>query len=264
MQPYYDAAGHLAGFSAATIKIHELHERTEEWPAAAPTLPPWPTTLPRLAWMADPTGAIFWYNQQWYDYTGTTLETMLGWGWQQVHDPAFVEGVRERYLASIAAGQLWEDTFPLRRADGQFRWFLSRARPIRDEATGEVVRWFGTNTDVTELRQLQTQLSASEEELRIQAESIPQQVWTARPDGTVDFFNHRMAAYVGESMEKNGAAHWLNFVHPDDLAPMQARWQQAIASQRYFEAEFRLRRYDGEYHWFWARPRPAARPAARC
>lgn len=113
-----------------------------------------------------------------------------------------------------------------------------------------MLRWFGTNTDVTELRQLQDQLSASDEELRIQAESIPQQVWTARPDGTVDFYNHRTAAYVGVAMEKNGAAHWLDFVHPDDHAPIQARWEQAIGTQRYYEAEFRLRRYDGTYRWF--------------
>ncbi|WP_035562532.1 PAS domain-containing protein [Hymenobacter sp. IS2118] len=250
VQPYTDASGQLAGFSAATIKIHELHERTEELARSRADFAALADNISQLAWMADATGHIFWYNRQWYDYTGTTPETMQGWGWKTVHDPALVEGVNARYLASIEAGQTWEDTFPLRRHDGKYRWFLSRARPIRDEATGEVQRWFGTNTDVTELRQLQNRLGASEEELRIQAESIPQQVWTALPDGTVDFFNHRTAAYVGESMEKNGAAHWLNFVHPDDHASMHTRWTQAIATQRYYEAEFRLRRYDGEYRWF--------------
>ncbi|ALW84092.1 hypothetical protein AUC43_02640 [Hymenobacter sedentarius] len=249
-QPYTDANGQVAGFSAAIIKIHELHERTEELARSRADFAALADNIAQLAWMADAQGAIFWYNQQWYDYTGTTFDSMQGWGWQQVHDPALADGIRDRYVACIQAGKPWEDTFPLRRHDGEQRWFLSRARPIRDPATGEVVRWFGTNTDVTELRQLQDQLSDSEEELRIQAESIPQQVWTAQPDGTVDFFNHRTAAYVGESMERCGAAHWLNFVHPDDRGPMQSRWDQAIASQRYFEAEFRLRRYDGQYRWF--------------
>ncbi|WP_210518357.1 PAS domain-containing sensor histidine kinase [Hymenobacter terricola] len=250
VQPYTDAAGQLAGFSAATVEIHELLARTEELVRSREDFAALADNIAQLAWMADATGHIFWYNQQWYDYTGSTEADMQGRGWTQVHDPALVAGVNERYLASIRAGQPWEDTFPLRRHDGQYRWFLSRARPIRDAATGEVRRWFGTNTDVTELRQLQQQLSESEEELRIQAESIPQQVWTARPDGTVDFYNHRTAAYVGESMEKNGAAHWLSFVHPDDRALMQQRWEQAIATQRYYEAEFRLRRYDGHYRWF--------------
>ena len=249
-QPYTDATGQLAGFSVATIKIHELHERTEELARSRADFAALADNIAQLAWMADPSGAIFWYNRQWYDYTGTTLETMQGRGWTAVHDPALVEGIQERFLASIRAGEPWEDTFPLRGHDGQYRWFLSRARPIRDAATGEVVRWFGTNTDVTELRQLQQRLGASEEELRIQAESIPQQVWTAQPDGTVDFYNHRTAAFLGEPMDKHGAAHWLSFVHPDDRALMQARWEQAIASQRYYEAEFRLRRYDGQYRWF--------------
>ncbi|GAB2857014.1 PAS domain-containing sensor histidine kinase [Hymenobacter ruber] len=249
-QPYTDAAGQLAGFSAATVEIHDLHERTEELTRSRTNFAALADNIAQLAWMADATGRIFWYNQRWYDYTGTTFDSMQGTGWRAVYDPALVAGINARYLAAVQAGQPWEDTFPLRRHDGEFRWFLSRARPIRDAATGEVVRWFGTNTDVTELRRLQTQLAESEEEQRIQAESIPQQVWTARPDGTVDFYNHRTAAYLGEAMEKNGAAHWLSFVHPDDRAHMQERWQAAIASQRYYEAEFRLRRYDGQYRWF--------------
>ena len=205
--------------------------------------------IAQLAWMADDTGYILWYNQRWYDYTGSDLATMQGEGWRTVHDPALVDGVVERFQACIRSGEPWEDTFPLRRHDGVYRWFLSQARPIRDAATGSV-RWFGTNTDVTDLRRLQDQLSESEEEQRIQAESIPQQVWTAKPDGTVDFYNHRTAAYLGTPMAQNGAAHWLSFVHPDDRGHMQERWEHAIATQRYYEAEFRLRRYDWQYRWF--------------
>ena len=249
--PELDAAtGRLLRRYGYMLDVQDLRERTHELARSREDFASLADNMAQLAWMADPTGHIFWYNQQWYDYTGATLEIMKGWGWTRVHDPALVAGVQERYLASIGTGQPWEDTFPLRRHDGEYRWFLSRARPVRDPVTGAVLRWFGTNTDVTELRQLQQQLTAGEEELRIQAESIPQQVWTAQPDGTVDFYNQRLAAYLGESMEKNGAAHWLRFVHPDDHAPMQARWQAATATQRYYEAEFRLRRYDGEYRWF--------------
>ncbi|WP_046244915.1 PAS domain-containing sensor histidine kinase [Hymenobacter terrenus] len=248
-QPYTNAAGEPAGFSAATVEIHELHERTQELTRSRADFAALADNMAQLAWMADATGRVFWYNQQWYDYTGTTPEQMQAQGARHLYDPALAEGIMARYLACVASGTPWEDTFVVRRHDGAFRWFLSRARPIRD-AAGAVVRWFGTNTDVTELRKLQQQLSEGEEELRIQAESIPQQVWTARPDGTIDFYNHRTAAYVGEAMERNGAAHWLSFVHPDDRAHMQDRWKAAIATQRYYEAEFRLRRYDGQYRWF--------------
>ena len=86
--------------------------------------------------MARPDGWIFWYNRRWYDYTGTTPEQMEGWGWQSVHDPAELPRVVEGSRAAIAAGEPWEDTFPLRRHDGAMRWHLSRALPSRDDRAG--------------------------------------------------------------------------------------------------------------------------------
>jgi PAS domain S-box-containing protein len=108
--------------------------------------------IPQLAWMADAGGSIFWYNHRWFEYTGTTLEQMEGWGWQSLHQPEWVEGVSARFRAAVEAEEPWEDTFPLRGADGEYRWFLSRALPIRDDE-GRVVRWFGTNTDITAQRE---------------------------------------------------------------------------------------------------------------
>jgi PAS domain S-box-containing protein len=113
--------------------------------------------MAQLAWITDETGWIVWYNKRWYDYTGTTFEEMQGWGWQKVHHPDHVQRVVEKFRHAIQTGTFWEDTFPLRGKDGQYRWFLSRAIPIRDEQ-GKVVRWFGTNTDITELRETQQQL----------------------------------------------------------------------------------------------------------
>jgi PAS domain S-box-containing protein len=108
-------------------------------------------SLPQLAWMTDDTGYITWYNQRWYDYTGTTLDEMRGWGWQTVHHPDYVGPVTERFKEAVRKGEPWEDTFPLRSAQGEYRWFLSRALPMRNES-GRITRWFGTNTDVTEQR----------------------------------------------------------------------------------------------------------------
>lgn len=107
--------------------------------------------ISQLAWIADHEGWIFWYNKRWFDYTGTELKDMEGWGWRSVHHPDEIDRVLERFEHSIETGTPWEDTFPLRGADGQFRWFLSRAVPIRD-ADGAIRYWFGTNTDVTEMR----------------------------------------------------------------------------------------------------------------
>ncbi|MGH8563450.1 MAG: hybrid sensor histidine kinase/response regulator [Gammaproteobacteria bacterium] len=113
--------------------------------------------MSQLAWTCDLLGSVTWYNQRWYDYTGTTFEEMRDWGWKNVHHPDHVDRVVERVQRSRETGEVWEDTFPLRGRDGDYRWFLSRAIPIRD-AAGTVVRWFGTNTDVTELRDAQQAL----------------------------------------------------------------------------------------------------------
>lgn len=114
-------------------------------------------TISQFAWMADSTGWIFWYNARWYDYTGTTLKDMEGWGWKSVHHPDHVDRVVEKVSRCFQTGQIWEDSFPLKSKDGEYRWFLSRAVPIRDQ-NGEVVRWIGTNTDITELKTTQDQL----------------------------------------------------------------------------------------------------------
>lgn len=121
-------------------------------------------SISQLAWMADHEGYIFWYNDRWYDYTGTTLEEMQGWGWQKVHHPDEVDRVVERIKLAFTTGQPWEDTFPLRSKTGEYRWFLSRALPIFD-ADGKVMHWFGTNTDVTEQRELEKALRESRDEL---------------------------------------------------------------------------------------------------
>jgi PAS domain S-box-containing protein len=105
--------------------------------------------ISQLAWMADEKGYIFWYNDRWFEYTGTTLEEMRGWGWQKVHHPDHVERVVAKIARCFQTGEIWEDTFPLRGRDGNYRLFLSRAVPVRDPKGG-VLRWFGTNTDISE------------------------------------------------------------------------------------------------------------------
>jgi PAS domain S-box-containing protein len=140
----YGADGKPRSLIGACVDITEGRAREEQFHVLA-------ESIPQLAWMADATGSIYWYNQRWYDYTGTTLEAMRGWGWTAVHHPEHVDRVSARIQQSWDTGEPWEDTFPLRGRDGRYRWFLSRALPIRD-ANGKVERWFGTNTDITELR----------------------------------------------------------------------------------------------------------------
>jgi len=104
--------------------------------------------IPTLCWIANGDGYIVWYNRRWHEYCGTTPEQMEGWGWQSVHDPELLPQVMERWTASIATGEPFEMTFPLKGADGLFRPFLTRIQPVRD-ASGNVARWFGVNIEVS-------------------------------------------------------------------------------------------------------------------
>ena len=114
-------------------------------------------SIPQLAWMAQADGSIVWYNERWYEYTGTSLAQMAGWGWQSVHDPEVLPMVLQRWNESIRTGNPFDMEFPIRGADGQFRWFLTRVNAVRDRL-GHVVRWVGTNTDVDQVKRVQQAL----------------------------------------------------------------------------------------------------------
>ena len=121
-------------------------------------------SIPNLAWWATREGYIIWYNQRWHEYTGTTPNQMEGWGWQSVLDPAIRSQVMEQWTAALSTGEPFEMEFPLRRADGVFRFFLTRVVPMKD-TKGKILKWFGSNTDITELKQTQAKLLKNNDEL---------------------------------------------------------------------------------------------------
>jgi PAS domain S-box-containing protein len=114
-------------------------------------------SIPQLSWIAKPDGFIFWYNNRWFEYTGTTPEQMEGWGWQSVHDSSVLPDVMRNWTAAIGAGAPFEMEFPLRGADGQFRTFLTRVEPLKN-TEGRVMQWFGTNTDVEAMKNAKEQI----------------------------------------------------------------------------------------------------------
>ena len=119
-------------------------------------------TIPQLAWVADEDGWVFWYNRRWYEHTGMAFERVQGWGWRELVHPDHAERVTARVEHALEHGEAWEDTFPLRGSDGEYRWFLSRALPWRD-GTGRIARWYATCTDVTDQRRVEAELAAAKE-----------------------------------------------------------------------------------------------------
>jgi PAS domain S-box-containing protein len=157
VSPVRDRSGRVIGASKVARDVtdrkraEEALRESEEWCRQLAN------SIDQFAWTCDELGYATWYNQRWYDYTGTTFEEMEGEGWKKVLHPDHIDRVVQGVERAVATGEPWEDIFPLRGKGGTFRWFLSRSVPIRDER-GRVIRWFGTNTDITQQRQLEESL----------------------------------------------------------------------------------------------------------
>ncbi len=186
--------------------------------------------IPNLAWMANADGWIFWYNRQWYDYTGMTPEEMQGWGWQKVHHPDHVKSVTEEWQSKINAGQPYDNIFPLRGKDGNYRWFLTRVTPIKDKH-GNIQRWFGTNTDITERKQAEEALQKNEEMLRqiINTSPIPMVLHDEKEK--VVYVNKKFTETFGYTIEDIPTINeWWALAYPNDKYRefVKKRWYAAI------------------------------------
>ena len=170
LAPVFDEQGHvthlipsgvdISNRKAAEQRATELLAEARESSAKFQTLA---DNIAQFVWMADPEGNIVWYNKRWFDYTGMTLEEAKGWGWTKVQHPDHVDKVvRHIKNAFQNCDETWEDVFPLRRHDGEYRWFLTRMTPICD-AHGKLVRWLGTNTDITQQKETEAELQRARE-----------------------------------------------------------------------------------------------------
>jgi len=203
-------------------------------------------TIPAIVWRKSADGSADFLNKHFREYTGLSLEDGLGWGWM---NNAFHPDDRlmEEWRAALAAGKPFEKEARLRRADGQYRWFLIRAVPLLDER-GNVVNWYGTTSDIEDLKR-------AEDRVRLIIDTLPTMVWTLQPDGAVDFVNQRWMDFTGLSLEEE-IEDPTRPVHPEDLPRVLEKWFPDFAAGKPSEDELRMRRADGEYRWFLVRTAP--------
>ncbi|MDE2621342.1 MAG: PAS domain S-box protein [Sphingomonadales bacterium] len=149
VSPVCDSAGQVIGASKIARDITEARLVQSALEESELRFRLMADNISQLAWIAGPDGGLTWYNRRWYEYTGASFSEMRGWGWRALHHPDHLARVDAKFTTHIASGEPWEDTFPLRGAEGAYRWFLSRAHPLKG-ADGAVLCWFGTNTDITE------------------------------------------------------------------------------------------------------------------
>src|SRR5882762_634714 len=210
-------------------------------------------TIPTMAWSLLPDGALDFVNQRWLEYTGLSLQEALADSRRIVHAKDLPTAVEE-WTACMAAGQACEHEMRLRRADGEYRCFLVRVVPLRN-AQGNIVKWYGTSTDIEDRKRAEEARRDSEDHLRLVINTIPTTAWTTQPDGAVDFVNQRYLEYTGLSSE-DALQDAIHTVHPEDLPSIMEKWSADMAAGEPYEGEMRLRRADGEYRWFLNRTVP--------
>jgi PAS domain S-box-containing protein len=210
-------------------------------------------TLPQIVWRTTPDGLSDYFNRCWYEFSGLSAEASLGDRWSGAIHPDDAARAAAAWQAAVREEATYDVEFRLRGAGGAYRWFLARATPLRDPA-GRIVHWYGTCTDIDAQKRVEVQFRAI-------AEAIPQMVFTALPDGTMEYLNAHVYEYTGIPRDPAG---WSlpAVVHPDDLAPMFDPWRRSVKSGDPYEAEARLLRADGAYRWFIVRASALRDPAS--
>jgi PAS domain S-box-containing protein len=229
--PTRDAAGDIDGIFVHATDVTETvmaRKRVEESERQFRTLA---ETIPHLAWMADEKGNRLWYNRRWYDYTGSTFEDAKDWGWERFQDPAMLAEVRRRWHEALSAAEAFEIIYPLKGADGSFRTFLTRVEPVKD-SKGCVVRWFGTNTDITDQRRI-------EQELRRKNRDLEEFAYVASHDlqeplRMVNIYTQQILKTIGT--ENKNLVEYSRFVK-DGVVRMEALIRGLLSFSRSVHAE---------------------------
>ena len=205
-----------------------------------------------LIWTNNARGEMEGEQPGWSGFTGQSPEEYLGYGWARAVHPEDAQPTIDAWIQAVAAKRMFEFEHRLRRKDGEWRVCSVRAVPVLDEQGG-IREWVGVHNDITEQKRAAQALREGAQRLHFMAESMPQKIFTARPDGDVDYFNWKWMEFTGLTFEQIGDWGWLQFIHPDDVAENIRRWTHSVTTGEYFELEHRFRRHDGVYRWHLSR-----------
>ena len=201
-------------------------------------------TIPTMAWSLRPDGTVDFLNQRWMDYAGLTLEEYVKDPVGSIH-PDDVPRVIERWLAQMALGEGYEDEMRLRRADGEYRWFLVRTEPFHDEQ-GNVIKWYGSSIDIEDRKEAEEKLKHSEVQLA-QAQRVAHVGswdWDLRT-GKVTWSDELYRIYGLPPRTIKAAGDAMRFIHPDDRDLVWRTVKDAVAKKERYSFHYRVLRPDG-------------------
>src|SRR5438552_15033732 len=241
---------------AQIAESHELSDALEKLGQEAARLQTVIDTVPSFLWTSLPDGSKRYLNKRWYEYTGLSLEQGKGWGWKVVVHPDDLDQLVREWRALLDAPKPGELETRIRRYDGEYRWFLIRVVPHFD-AEGNVVRWFGSNTDIEDRKRAEKKLLEEERELRRITDAIPQTIVVLDAKGHPLYANQAMLDYTGLTLEDVVASDFrARTYHPEDLERVREERKAGLARDLPFEIEQRALRKDGQYRWLLLRYNP--------
>jgi formate hydrogenlyase transcriptional activator len=163
--PVEDGQGNVVRWYGTNADIEDL-KRAEEKLRQAGDLRTVIDTIPTMAWSALPDGSVDFLNRRWLDYAGLSAKEAMHWGWKVAIHPDDLPGMMEVFERAVKSGEPFDLDGRFRRFDGEFRWFLFRGSPLRDES-GNVVKWYGTNTDLEDRKRAELELQKAFAEIKI-------------------------------------------------------------------------------------------------
>jgi PAS domain S-box-containing protein len=212
--------------------------------------------MPQMAFLADAKGQIIYFNRRHYEYFGVDPDAeSYDWAKQSLHHPDDIARTIEHWEGCVATGQLYQIEYRLRRSDGEYRWHLGRAVPLRNNR-GEITQWLGTNTDIHEQKVINQKLQENEAKFRTIADAMPQMVWSTLADGYHDYFNRRWYEFTGTQEGMTDGQGWNEMFHPDDQERAWDTWRHSLETGDPYEIEYRLRHRSGQYRWILGRALP--------
>ncbi|RIK88575.1 MAG: hypothetical protein DCC67_00560 [Planctomycetota bacterium] len=209
-------------------------------------------------WVCDAEGRNIYASESFLNLVGITQEQCSNLGWTELLHPDDVDQTVAAWRQCVAAGGSWDIEHRFRGRDGKWHPILARGVPVKNNR-GEIVAWVGINLDISELKEVESELRESEARFRNMADNAPVLIWVHGVGGC-QYVNKEFLRFVGSALADVQGMNWLNYVHPSDANEYYKSYVDAFEHRRPIVAQFRFRRADGEYRWLSATGAPRFRP----